>query len=95
MCLSTDGSVRHDEEFATAGGLIRDRKGKWIVGFSRYLGNCTVTKAKLWGILDVLKLILDRRSERILIQTNSFEAANAIQEGAFKILNSTLLKRIH
>ncbi|MBA0726393.1 hypothetical protein Golax_002226, partial [Gossypium laxum] len=61
----------------------------------RYLGNCTVTKVELWDILDRLTLILDRRFERILIQTDSLEAANAIQEGAFRISNSTLLKRIH
>lgn len=87
--------MRQDEELAAAGGLIRDQKGRWIVGFNRYLGNCTVTEVELWDILDRLTLILDRRFERILIQTDSLETANAIQEGAFRISNSTLLKRIH
>nr|KJB76138.1 hypothetical protein B456_012G074500 [Gossypium raimondii] len=71
--------MRSDEGFATAGSLVRDQN---------------VTKAELWGILDGLKLILDRRFERILSQTDSLEVANAIQEGFFSTSNSTLLRRI-
>ncbi|MFQ6670395.1 hypothetical protein Gotur_035333, partial [Gossypium turneri] len=74
--------------------LVCDQNGRWIIRFSKYLGNCTVTDAELWGILDGLKLILDRGFKRILIQTDSLEAAFAIQEGAFRISNSTLLRRI-
>ncbi|MBA0686956.1 hypothetical protein Goari_014523, partial [Gossypium aridum] len=51
-------------------------------------------EAELWGFLDGLKLILDRGFKRILIQTDSLEAAFVIQEGAFRISNTTLLRRI-
>ncbi|MBA0607395.1 hypothetical protein Godav_019703 [Gossypium davidsonii] len=95
VCLNTDGLERQDEGFTVAGGLVRDQNGRWIMGFNRYLRNCTVTKSKLWGILDGIKLILDRRFERILIQIDSLEAMNTIQEGVFRISNSTLLRRIH
>ncbi|MBA0715979.1 hypothetical protein Golax_014850, partial [Gossypium laxum] len=53
-----------------------------------------VTEAELWGFLDGLKLILDRGFKRILIQKDSLEVAFAIQEGAFRISNTTLLRRI-
>ncbi|MBA0643338.1 hypothetical protein Goklo_027645, partial [Gossypium klotzschianum] len=53
-----------DEGFAAAGGLMRDQNGRWIIGFNRYLRNCIVTEAEFWGILDGLKLILDRIFER-------------------------------
>ncbi|MBA0718370.1 hypothetical protein Golax_006123, partial [Gossypium laxum] len=56
-----DGLVRIEEGFTAAGGLVRDHNGGWIIGFCKYLRNCTVTKVELWGILDGLKLILDRR----------------------------------
>ncbi|MBA0851881.1 hypothetical protein Goshw_028210, partial [Gossypium schwendimanii] len=59
-----DGSMRQDEVFVAARGLVRDQNGRWIIGFNRYLGNCIVTEAKLWGILGGLKLILDRIFER-------------------------------
>ncbi|MBA0581885.1 hypothetical protein Gorai_024047 [Gossypium raimondii] len=60
VCLRTDGLVRLDEGFAAAGDYICDHNGGWIIGFCRYLGNCTKTEAKLWGILDVLNLLLER-----------------------------------
>ncbi|KAK5811464.1 hypothetical protein PVK06_026799 [Gossypium arboreum] len=95
MCLNTDGSVRQDEGLTAVGGLVRDQNDRWIMGFNKYLGNCIGTEAGLWGILDGLKLILDRRFERILIETDSLETVNAIHESAFRISSSTLLRRIH
>ncbi|KAH1129526.1 hypothetical protein J1N35_000904, partial [Gossypium stocksii] len=50
------------------------------MGYYRYLANCIVVEAKLWGILDGLNLILDRSFERVFIQTDIIEAVNAIQE---------------
>ncbi|MBA0647989.1 hypothetical protein Goklo_015789, partial [Gossypium klotzschianum] len=64
--------------------------GGSFIGFWRYLGNCTVTKTKLWGILDGLKLILDRRFEKISIQMDSLEAVNTIQKGSSRNSNSAL-----
>ncbi|KAG8496487.1 hypothetical protein CXB51_009190 [Gossypium anomalum] len=95
VCLNTDGSLRPDEGFVAAGGLAQYQNDRWIMVFSKYLGNYTMMEAKLWGILNGLKLILDRRFESILIQIDSLEAVNAIQEGVFSTSNSTLLRRIH
>ncbi|MBA0859763.1 hypothetical protein Goshw_010438 [Gossypium schwendimanii] len=69
--LNMDGSVRQDDEFAATRGLVCDQNGRWIIRFSRYLDNCTVTEAEFWGILNKLKLILDKRFEMVLIQTDS------------------------
>ncbi|MBA0635926.1 hypothetical protein Godav_022259, partial [Gossypium davidsonii] len=46
----------------TAGGIVRDSNGKWIFGFCRYLGCCTVLDAELWGILDdgLAKMVRER-----------------------------------
>ncbi|KAG8485688.1 hypothetical protein CXB51_019010 [Gossypium anomalum] len=67
----------------------------WIIGFCRYLGNCTVVEAEFWGILDGLNPLLDRNFEKVIIQTDSLEAATAIQEGFSGNSNSTLVRRIH
>ncbi|MBA0763079.1 hypothetical protein Gotri_012596 [Gossypium trilobum] len=61
VCLRTDGSIKIDEGFAATGGFVRDHNGRWIVGFSKYLGNCTVMEAELWGILEGLNIMLYRR----------------------------------
>ncbi|MBA0752113.1 hypothetical protein Gogos_000981, partial [Gossypium gossypioides] len=42
-----DGSIRIEEGFAATGGLVHDHNGGWIIGFCRYLGNCTVIKISI------------------------------------------------
>lgn len=51
-------------------------------------------EAEFWDILDGLKLIVDRRGERVFIQTNSFEAVIAIHDDSTGTFNSTLIKKI-
>ncbi|KAK5776841.1 hypothetical protein PVK06_044806 [Gossypium arboreum] len=80
VILKSDGSVRFDDGFAAAGRFLSDHNDGWIIGYCRYLGNCTVVEAELWGILDGLNLILNRSLEKVVIQTDSIEAVNAIQE---------------
>ncbi|MBA0694486.1 hypothetical protein Goari_004770, partial [Gossypium aridum] len=63
-----------DEGFAAAGGYVRNHKGEWIIGFARYLGNCSVLEAELWGILDGLNLTVDRCFQKVFIQTDNIEA---------------------
>ncbi|MBA0654386.1 hypothetical protein Goklo_021400, partial [Gossypium klotzschianum] len=66
-----------EDDFAAAGGIVRDSNGKWIFGFCRYLGCCTVLDAELWGILDGLNLIMDQGFEGILIQIDSLETVTS------------------
>ncbi|XP_016732429.2 uncharacterized protein, partial [Gossypium hirsutum] len=40
--LNIDGSVKYEDMFAAAGGLLRDHQGTWIVGFTRYLSSCEI-----------------------------------------------------
>ncbi|MBA0812303.1 hypothetical protein Gohar_026281, partial [Gossypium harknessii] len=54
----------------------------------------TVTEAELWGILDRLNFILERRFDRVSIQTDGIEAVNIIQDGSSRNSNSTLIRRI-
>ncbi|MBA0801443.1 hypothetical protein Gohar_011809, partial [Gossypium harknessii] len=49
-----------DEGFAVVRGYICYHNGGWIIEFCRYLGNCTMTEAELWEILDGLNLLLKR-----------------------------------
>ncbi|KAH1089937.1 hypothetical protein J1N35_017194 [Gossypium stocksii] len=81
--------------FAADGGCVRDHNGKWVIGFAKYLGNCTVLEAKLWGILDGLNLIMDRRFEKVLILIDSTDAINAILEDSLGSSNSSLIRKIH
>ncbi|KAG8486209.1 hypothetical protein CXB51_019502 [Gossypium anomalum] len=95
MFIFQDGSVRFDEGFAVDGGCVRDHNGGWIIGFAKYLGSCTVLEVELWRILDGLNLILDRHFEKILIQTDSTEAINAILDNSSGSPNSALVRKIY
>ncbi|MBA0839444.1 hypothetical protein Goarm_005166, partial [Gossypium armourianum] len=94
VCLNKDGSIRSEDAFTAVGGLLHDRNVGWIIGFNRYLGNCTVLDYEIWGIFDGLKLMLDWGFERVLIQTDSTEVVNIIQDGILKGSNFTLERRI-
>ncbi|KAH1045577.1 hypothetical protein J1N35_036361 [Gossypium stocksii] len=92
--LNTDGSVRSDEKYAAAGGLLCDHEGNLIVGFSRYLGSCEVIDAELWGILDGLQIALDRGFHKVCIRTDNLEAVNLIQEELHGGSYSALILRV-
>nr|XP_025674247.1 uncharacterized protein LOC112774442 [Arachis hypogaea] len=47
--LNIDGSVLQPGHKGACGGLIRDWRGRTIVGFSMNIGVCTITQAELWG----------------------------------------------
>ncbi|KAH1122915.1 hypothetical protein J1N35_006075 [Gossypium stocksii] len=48
--LNTDGAVEQGTNEATAGGLIRDCRGDWSIGFFRNIGACSVLNSELWAI---------------------------------------------
>ncbi|MBA0844669.1 hypothetical protein Goarm_005713 [Gossypium armourianum] len=89
--MYTDGTVKANFGFVTAGGVICDHNGKWILGFNRYLGMCLVLEAE-WAIYDGLDLTLDQGHDKVLINTNSMEVVWAIQDMHSKDSNSTLIR---
>ncbi|KAJ8751114.1 hypothetical protein K2173_016295 [Erythroxylum novogranatense] len=52
--LNVDGAVNPLNGVAAAGGVLRSTNGSWLAGFAHNLGICSVTNAKLWGLLDGL-----------------------------------------
>ncbi|KAK5811200.1 hypothetical protein PVK06_026524 [Gossypium arboreum] len=55
--LNTDCAVHYMSGFSAVGGVRRDDRGQWILGYNRPLGKCTAAVAELWGILDGLLLL--------------------------------------
>lgn len=45
--MNTDCLIRAEDAFAAAGGILVDHNGRWIIGFTRYLGNCVVLDSEL------------------------------------------------
>lgn len=40
--LNFDGAVKIDSGKTASGGVLRDWEGKWISGYNRCLGKCSV-----------------------------------------------------
>ncbi|MBA0585453.1 hypothetical protein Gorai_016230 [Gossypium raimondii] len=93
-CLNTDGSIRYGNDFLAVGGTMRNRNGKWILGFNVLLESCSVLEVGLWGILDGLGILVDWGYDHVLIQTDSLEVAKVIQKRLTEKSNSSLIRRI-
>ncbi|MBA0759870.1 hypothetical protein Gotri_022682 [Gossypium trilobum] len=59
----TDGAIQVMSESVTAGGVLRDQNGDWILGYNKFLRNYSIFDAEFWGILNGLKLIQRRGHE--------------------------------
>ncbi|KAH1081705.1 hypothetical protein J1N35_021466 [Gossypium stocksii] len=54
--INTDGARADSGMMALAGGVIRDDKGEWILGFSQNIGVGTVLQSELLAIFDGLSI---------------------------------------
>lgn len=86
MTLNIDGAVKESQK-ADCGGLIRDDKGKVLLGFAKFLSKCKSFLTKLWVGLEGLKLVSNRNIQQIIIQTDFkevFEAITTLKTFIFK-----------
>ncbi|XP_016752842.1 uncharacterized protein [Gossypium hirsutum] len=88
--LNTDGAIRGTQGLQ----LLQDKNGEWILGYNKYLGNCSILDTILWGIFDCLKLIHRRGEVNVVIQSDSLEAVKAIRGSVLKSSHSALIKKI-
>lgn len=80
--INTDEAPIKSSAIASAGEVVRDDKGDWISGFSRSLGVATVLHSELWAILDGLNLAWDRGFRKIILESDSKEAIDIINNGS-------------
>jgi ribonuclease HI len=92
--LNTDGSSK-DNAKAGCGGLIRGSDGKWLGGFSKFIGNCSAYVAELWGVLEGLKYAWNLGFRRVELHIDSQIVVKIIQEET-RVSSScwSLLRRI-
>ncbi|MBA0653548.1 hypothetical protein Goklo_020712, partial [Gossypium klotzschianum] len=85
-----DGFVLEKAGFAAVGGIVDDRGGAWILGFNKYLWNCSIFEVELWGILEGLSLLVELGYDSVLIHFDCLEAITTILEGSSEGSNSVL-----
>ncbi|KAL9441420.1 hypothetical protein AB3S75_019997 [Citrus x aurantiifolia] len=68
--LNTDGA-RKSSGLSSAGGLIRNCYGEWIIGFEMNIGVGTITGAELWGLYRGLCLAWDNGIRQLQVEVDS------------------------
>ncbi|EOY03992.1 Uncharacterized protein TCM_019225 [Theobroma cacao] len=69
--LNMDGSAKGQPKNAVAGGLVKDEKGNWLLGFAFNIVTSFSLGAELWAILKGLELCWDRGFRKVLAKTDS------------------------
>ena len=81
--LNTDGASNDLLGSAGGGGLIRDDRGSWVVGFSRRLGKANSLVAELWALRDGLLLCLQLNTPEIVIELDAKVIVEALNNPSF------------
>ncbi|MBA0586222.1 hypothetical protein Gorai_016970, partial [Gossypium raimondii] len=55
--LNTDSAIKKDTKITTLGGVLWDQAGKWIMGFNRSLGECSIFEVEISGLFDGLIML--------------------------------------
>ncbi|XP_058734094.1 dynamin-related protein 4C-like [Vicia villosa] len=92
--INTDCACR-DGNVAGCGGIIRDNQGDCKGGLAKFLANCNIVKADLWGIFVELSLAKDLGYYKVYVNVDSTSTIDMIQSGRALDLNShSLVKQI-
>ena len=68
---NTNGASKGNPGAFGYGGLIQADDGRWTIGFSYHIGNCSAYKAKLWGILLGLKVAWNYGIRKLILESDS------------------------
>ncbi|KAG8490243.1 hypothetical protein CXB51_015601 [Gossypium anomalum] len=91
--LSTDGALVRDSRYADIRGVARDHDRNWIVGYSHFLGVCSLFEAEVWAILNGILILLNKRYRKISILTDNLEVAQVLSASILEDLGITVLRR--
>ncbi|XP_016748714.1 uncharacterized protein [Gossypium hirsutum] len=92
--LFSDGAVARESGNASAGGVVRDQEGNWILGYTYYLGRSSPLKAELWGILDGIHISLSKGYKKVKLQTDNIEVVRILSMEETEDFGTTLIRRI-
>lgn len=78
--LNTDGARKGNSGMASAGGLIRDHRGCWILGFTVNIGITNNFNAKCWGLREGLRIARDLNIKKVVTEMDSEAVINLMRE---------------
>ncbi|KAK9043141.1 hypothetical protein V6N11_071490 [Hibiscus sabdariffa] len=76
--LNVDGAVSPSTSMGSAGGLVRDTDGRWLLGFNKFLGTTSPLCKELWAIYVGLQVAWDNGFEYVQVQSNCLEVVKLL-----------------
>ncbi|KAL4340124.1 hypothetical protein GQ457_08G000760 [Hibiscus cannabinus] len=89
--LNTDGLRCRISRCASCCGIIRDKSGVRIMGYSRFIGVCSTFDEKLLGVLDGLNTLLCLGYRIVVIELDSLAAVCILKGSVNASAHSYLL----
>ncbi|MBA0637780.1 hypothetical protein Godav_005178, partial [Gossypium davidsonii] len=93
VVLNTDDVVHSVSGLSATGGVIRNNKGEWILGYNCCLGKCFAATVELWGLLDGLFIIQKQGYNKVIIRSDNLENVIYISESKFGGSKNALIRR--
>ncbi|CAI0558204.1 unnamed protein product [Linum tenue] len=78
--MNSDGLVVNGQ--AATGGILRGEDGRMIKAFAMNLGETSITRAELEGIVQGMRLAWEQGYRKVMVQTDSQIAIYLIREAA-------------
>lgn len=92
--LNTDGDRKWNNS-AGCGGILRNHKGEWKGGFSKYVGKYSALLAKFWEMLEGLKTVQLLGYRKGEINCDSMVVVKALEDKEFGFVECvSILRRI-
>ncbi|XP_031101801.1 uncharacterized protein LOC116005700 [Ipomoea triloba] len=90
--MNSDGARKSSTGLASAGGLIRDHRGRWIVGFTVNIGHTSSFGAEVWGLREGLIVAIQRGFTHVIAESDSEALVSVIDNNSDDgKLDSTLI----
>lgn len=91
MKLNTDGSSLGNPGLEGGGGLIRNEKGWWVVGFASKIGITSSFLVELWALRDGLNLCVSRGIAAIEVELDAKFIVDAVSNPKYSNIFASVL----
>ena len=69
--MNTHGSTSEQLGVAGGGGIMRDERGNWVIGFARNIRRASSFTAELWALRDGFSICLARNFLMLEVEMNA------------------------
>ncbi|XP_010522729.1 PREDICTED: uncharacterized protein LOC104801226 isoform X2 [Tarenaya hassleriana] len=90
--LNVQRTLKPESDLTGSAGIARDESGRWVCGYVVNLKNLSELSADLWAVYQGLKLLWDRGFRKVIVETTSLNALEALNANSlpFQQSNSIL-----